>query len=135
MKETPADCHISIEPCIRSHARRDGPRHRFRLQATIDPDQLRGLQIAFGSARLGLSFFKVSAGLSGVPSMSLPLDDARWNHEARVLQYRKLLETYLTATERRFVERRLAEEQQACSQTHRDRSGASAAPNPKLIET
>ena len=52
-------------------------RHRFRLQATIDPDQLRGLQIAFGSARIGLSFFKVSAGLSGVQSMSSRLDDAR----------------------------------------------------------
>ena len=62
--------------------------------------------------------------------MSSRLDDARWNHEARVLRYRKLLETYLTATERRFVERRLVEEQQACSQTHRDRSGTSVAPNP-----
>jgi hypothetical protein len=87
-----------------------GHRHRFRLQATFDPDQLRGLQIAIGSARLGLS------KLNGVPSMSPPLDNARWNHEAKVLRYRKLLKTYLTETERRFVERRLVEEKQACSQ-------------------
>ena len=48
--------------------------------------------------------------------MSPPLDNAHWNHEAKVLRYRKLLKTYLTETERRFVERRLVEEQQACSQ-------------------
>jgi len=57
--------------------------------------------------------------------MFSPLDDARWNHEASVLRYRRLLETYLTETERRFVERRLVEEQQACRQTRQDRSGAS----------
>jgi hypothetical protein len=38
---------------------------------------------------------------------------ARWTHEANVQRYRKLLATRLTDNERRFVERRLAEELQA----------------------
>jgi hypothetical protein len=34
----------------------------------------------------------------------------RWSREANVRRYRKLLKTRLTDLERRFVERRLAEE-------------------------
>lgn len=36
-----------------------------------------------------------------------------WDHGASVRRYRRLLETHLTDIERRFVERRLAEEQEA----------------------
>jgi hypothetical protein len=35
-----------------------------------------------------------------------------WDHGASVRRYRRLLETHLTDIERRFVERRLAEEQE-----------------------
>ena len=34
-------------------------------------------------------------------------------HEANIERYRRLLETYLTENERRFVQRRLAEEREA----------------------
>jgi len=44
-------------------------------------------------------------------------NDSHWNHEVSVRRYRRLLETHLTETERRFVEQRLVEEQQACRQT------------------
>jgi hypothetical protein len=37
---------------------------------------------------------------------------ARWTREANVQRYRKLLNTQLTDLERRFIERRLAEELQ-----------------------
>jgi hypothetical protein len=49
--------------------------------------------------------------------MYSPKHDARWGHKASILRYRKLLDTHLTETERRFIERRLAEEQQACRKT------------------
>jgi hypothetical protein len=40
----------------------------------------------------------------------------RWAHEANIQRYQRLLETFLTDNERRFVERRIAEEQQALRQ-------------------
>lgn len=46
--------------------------------------------------------------------MSSEFDSAmQFAHRANIDRYRKLLESYLTAEERRFVERRLAEEQAA----------------------
>jgi len=38
---------------------------------------------------------------------------ARFVHQANIAKYQKILTTYLTEHERRFVERRLAEEQAA----------------------
>ena len=37
-------------------------------------------------------------------------------HRTKITRYQKILATYLTAEERRFVERRLAEEQAALQQ-------------------
>ena len=37
----------------------------------------------------------------------------RWVHRANIGRYRKILRTFLTAEERSFVERRLAEEEAA----------------------
>jgi hypothetical protein len=54
-----------------------------------------------------------------------------WKHEAAVQRYRRLLETYLTDTERRFVERRLLEEQQALSRQDRQQPSIAPALNPK----
>lgn len=45
-----------------------------------------------------------------MPELKLALLSA---HRANIERYRRLLETYLTSDERRFVERRLAEEQAA----------------------
>jgi hypothetical protein len=45
---------------------------------------------------------------------SRPRNHLRWTREANVRRYRKLLNTYLTDFERRFVERRLAEELHHC---------------------
>jgi hypothetical protein len=42
--------------------------------------------------------------------------NARWAHQANIERYRKILKTHLTETERQFIERRLAEEQQALRQ-------------------
>jgi hypothetical protein len=39
-----------------------------------------------------------------------------WVHQANIERYRKILRTYLTAEEIRFIERRLAEEQAALQQ-------------------
>jgi hypothetical protein len=39
-----------------------------------------------------------------------------WVHRANIERYRKILTSYLTDEERRFVERRLAEEQMALVQ-------------------
>ena len=39
-----------------------------------------------------------------------------FGHRANITKYQKILATYLTAEERRFVERRLAEEQAALQQ-------------------
>ena len=36
-------------------------------------------------------------------------NDSHWNHEVSVRRYRRLLETHLTETERRFVEQRLVD--------------------------
>jgi hypothetical protein len=46
---------------------------------------------------------------------SRPRNHLRWTREANVRRYRKLLNTQLTDLERRFVERRLAEELRHCS--------------------
>lgn len=43
----------------------------------------------------------------------------KFAHEANVERYRRLLHTYLTDTERTFVEQRLAEEQLALQQLTR----------------
>ena len=40
----------------------------------------------------------------------------RFAHRANIARYQKILATYLTPEERRFVERRLAEEQAALQQ-------------------
>ena len=40
----------------------------------------------------------------------------RWAHEANIQRYQRLLETFLTDNERRFVERRIAEEREALRQ-------------------
>ncbi len=40
----------------------------------------------------------------------------RFAHRANILKYQKILATYLTAEERRFVERRLGEEEAALRQ-------------------
>jgi hypothetical protein len=47
----------------------------------------------------------------------MTLDMAQqFGHRANIDRYRKILGTYLSAEERRFVERRLAEEQAALQQ-------------------
>lgn len=49
--------------------------------------------------------------------MTLRMETAeRFAHRANITKYQKILATYLTAEERRFVERRLAEEQAALQQ-------------------
>ena len=49
--------------------------------------------------------------------MALRMETAeRFAHRANITNYQKILATYLTAEERRFVERRLAEEQAALQQ-------------------
>lgn len=49
--------------------------------------------------------------------MRKDLDDAlRWAHHANIERYRRLLATGLTANEREFIERRIAEEQEALLQ-------------------
>ena len=55
--------------------------------------------------------------MSGGHSMTLRMETAeRFAHRANITKYQKILATYLTAEERRFVERRLAEEQAALRQ-------------------
>jgi hypothetical protein len=50
-------------------------------------------------------------------SMALWIESAeRFAHRANIARYQKILATYLTVEERRFVERRLAEEQAALQQ-------------------
>ena len=41
---------------------------------------------------------------------------AQFAHKANMARYQKILATYLTAEERRFIERRMAEEQAALQQ-------------------
>lgn len=49
--------------------------------------------------------------------MTLRMETAdQFAHRAKITRYQKILATYLTAEERRFVERRLAEEQAALQQ-------------------
>ena len=49
--------------------------------------------------------------------MTLDKQDARKSaHKANIERYRRILATYLTDGERRFLERRLAEEQAAIQQ-------------------
>ena len=49
--------------------------------------------------------------------MTLRMESAdQFAHRANVAKYQKILATYLTVEERRFVERRLAEEQAALQQ-------------------
>ena len=43
-------------------------------------------------------------------------DNLLFAHKANIERYRKILETFLTSEEERFVERRLAEEQTALDQ-------------------
>jgi hypothetical protein len=49
--------------------------------------------------------------------MSIEMTMAEFVHRANVVKYQKILATYLTPHEREFVERRLAEERAALSQT------------------
>jgi hypothetical protein len=50
-------------------------------------------------------------------SMTLRMETAQqFAHRANIERYRKILATYLTVEERRFVERRLSEEQVALQQ-------------------
>ncbi len=49
--------------------------------------------------------------------MALRMETAeQFAHRANIAKYQRILATYLTAEERRFVERRLAEEQAALQQ-------------------
>ena len=49
--------------------------------------------------------------------MALRMETAeRFAHRANIAKYQKILATYLTAEERRFVEHRLAEEQATLQQ-------------------
>jgi hypothetical protein len=49
--------------------------------------------------------------------MTLRMETAdQFAHRANIARYQKILATYLTAEERRFVERRLAEERAALQQ-------------------
>jgi len=49
--------------------------------------------------------------------MTLRMESAdQFAHRANIAKYQKILSTYLTAEERRFVERRLAEERAALQQ-------------------
>ena len=49
--------------------------------------------------------------------MTLRMESAdQFAHRANIAKYQKILATYLTAEERRFVERRLAEERAALHQ-------------------
>ncbi len=49
--------------------------------------------------------------------MSAALESTlRWTHEANIERYGRILQTHLTDDERRFVERRLAEEREALHQ-------------------
>jgi hypothetical protein len=50
------------------------------------------------------------SGVTSLMRQSRRLDQSRWNREANVRRYRKLLNTQLTDIERNFIERRLAEE-------------------------
>jgi hypothetical protein len=53
----------------------------------------------------------------GERSMTLRMETAdQFAHRAKITRYQIILATYLTAEERRFVERRLAEEQAALQQ-------------------
>ena len=53
----------------------------------------------------------------GERSMALRMETPeRFAHRANIARYQKILATYLTSEERRFVERRLAEEQAALQQ-------------------
>ncbi len=46
---------------------------------------------------------------------AITFNRARWNRDANIRRYRKLLRTRLSEHERRFVEQRLGEELSACS--------------------
>jgi len=48
--------------------------------------------------------------------MTVDLATQRFTHRANIARYRKILTTFLTPDERRFVEHRLAEEQAAIQQ-------------------
>ena len=64
--------------------------------------------------------------------MSAPLNNSI--HEANVRRYRRLLQTHLTELERRFLERRLAEEQLACHEgiaNDRERKRAISTSSPQ----
>ena len=51
--------------------------------------------------------------MAGERSMTLRMETAEHAHRANIARYQKILATYLTADERRFVECRIAEEQAA----------------------
>ena len=50
------------------------------------------------------------SGEAGTDRPAIAFNGARWNREANIRRYRKLLRTRLNEHERRFVERRLGEE-------------------------
>ena len=52
--------------------------------------------------------------------MSETTRNKRWAHQANIERYRKIIKTHLTEVERQFIERRLAEEQQALRQIARE---------------
>jgi hypothetical protein len=55
--------------------------------------------------------------MAGERPMTLRMESAdQFAHRANITRYQKILATYLTAEERRFVERRLAEERAALQQ-------------------
>lgn len=47
---------------------------------------------------------------AGTAGPAVAFNRARWNREANIRRYRKLLRTHLSERERHFIERRLSEE-------------------------
>lgn len=114
---------------------------RTALEALKDVVQLRWFGIGSlpvestiggNSARNGTDPIAHRRGLDPAPKNDAPggsamrsqhISASRWTNEANVDRYRKLLNGHLTDLERRFVERRLAEEQQQASRTSREEQG------------
>jgi hypothetical protein len=71
-------------------------------------------KIFVGSCRNSQPFLKYAFG--SLRMISDLVSTLRWAHEANIQRYQRLLETSLTDNERRFVERRIAEEQEALRQ-------------------
>jgi hypothetical protein len=56
-------------------------------------------------------------------------DTLRWAHRANIDRYRRILESEITARERAFIERRLAEEEEALLQISRETGRTDTSPD------